>query len=94
MPPRENLNAAAATLQDHIRAIKDYSHVTVTARGRQLHIRVDEEVIARAEKTGPAQYALAFRSHTGHWEPMPVQGTLAEVAAGAIETLAPYLRHY
>jgi len=66
----------------------------VTARGQQLHIRVDDEIIARAEKTGSAHYALAFRNHTGRWEPMPVQGTLAEVAVGAIETLAPYLRHY
>ena len=67
---------------------------TVTARGRQLYIRVDEEIIARVEQTGSAHYALAFRNHAGRWEPMPVQGTLAEVAEGCIETLAPYLRRY
>ena len=46
MPPRENLNAAAATLQNYLQANKDCDHVSVTARGQQLQIRVDEEVIA------------------------------------------------
>lgn len=94
MPPSENSSPAAAALQSHIQAYEDYSHVTVTARGRQLYIRVDEEVIARVEQTGSTHYALAFRNHAGRWEPLPVQGTLAEVSVGVIETLAPYLRRY
>ena len=94
MPTRDNLSASAASLQSHIQAQGELSHVTVTARGRQLHIRVDNEVIARVEQTGSTHFALAFRNHAGHWEPMPVQGTLPEVARGAVETLAPYLRRY
>jgi len=95
MPPGENrLCAAAVSLQGHIQAHEGYSHVTVTARARQLHIRVDGEVIARVDHTGSSYYTLAFRNHAGRWEPMPVRGTLVEVAMGAVETLAPYLRRY
>ena len=94
MPTRYNLSTSAVSLQSHIQAQGELSHVTVTARGRLLHIRVDNEIIARVEQTGSTQFALAFRNHAGHWEPMPVQGTLTEVARGAVETLAPYLHSY
>lgn len=94
MPARGNLSSSAVTLESHIQAQGEFSHVTVTARGRLLHIRVDNEIIARVEQTDSTHFALAFRNHAGHWEPMPVHGTLAEVARGAIETLGPYLRSY
>jgi hypothetical protein len=92
MPKHDNLSESAAGLQSHIRAQGDFSHVTVTARGRQLHIRVADEIIARVEGAGSTYFSLAFRNHSGHWEPMPVHGSLAEVARGAVEALAPYLR--
>ncbi len=94
MSPSNNLSDAALSLQRQIQAHEEFSHVTVTARGRQLQIRSDEELIARVEQTGSAHYALAFRAHTGHWEPMPVQGTLAEIAVGIVDTLGPHLRRY
>lgn len=91
MPPRNNLMFAAVSLQDRIHELGEYGHVTVTARGSQLHVRVDGEIIVRVEQTGSAHYALAFRNHSGQWEPMPVQGTLTEVATGVVEMLGPYL---
>jgi hypothetical protein len=87
---------AAAQLQALVRARGSYAHVCVRARGTQLLIETEDgeggqEVLARASPLGGAQYGLSFRSHTGRWDPLPVQGTLEEIAQGLISLLGPYL---
>jgi len=83
--------ALASDLEHHIRARGNYTHVTVRVRGRYLYLENGGEVVARVEPTSRSTYGLSFRSHTGRWEPMPVHGTLIEVAAGVVDTLGPFL---
>jgi hypothetical protein len=47
--------------------------------------------VARLTSIEPGRYGLAFRLHTGRWDPLPLHGTLEEVASGAAQMLAPHL---
>jgi hypothetical protein len=86
----------AGRLQILVRARGEYGHVTVRAQGGHLLIQVEdasgqEDVVARASSLGGGQYGLSFKSHTGKWQPLPVQGTLEDIAQGLTELLGPYL---
>ena len=50
-----------------------------------------EETIARATEVGRDQFTAYFRNHAQKWEPLPIWGTLPEVADGIADLLGPYL---
>lgn len=87
---------AAVELQRIVRARGDYAHVSVRARAGHLNVEVTNEqneawIVARATPIGDGSYGLSFRKHTGQYEPMPVSGTLDDVADGLTGFLAAYL---
>lgn len=87
---------SAGRLQSLVRARGDYRHVTVRAQGGHLLIEVDDgsgekDLVARTASLGAGQYGLSFKSHTGRWEHMPVQGALEDIAQGLTDLLGPYL---
>ena len=88
--------SAASELQRVVRARGDYAHVSVRARAGHLNVEVTNEqgacwIVARATPLGDGTHGLSFRKHTGTYEPMPVSGTLEEVADGLTTLLGPYL---
>ena len=90
------LQPYAETLQDLLRARGDHDHVAVrAARGHLvIELQADDappDTLARASPLGGGDFGLSFRSHTGRWDPMPVVGSLEEVADGAVSLLGPYL---
>ena len=96
---RASLDADAERLESLVRARGAYAHVGVrAARGHLLvenrSVPADPEVVARATPVGAGDYGLSFRTNAGRWEPMPVAGTLADVAAATVELLGPYLDPY
>ena len=96
---RASLATDAELLESLVRARGDYAHVAVRAARDHLLIEnrsapSDPEVVARATPLGGASYGLSFRTHTGRWEPMPVAGSLADVAAATVKLLGPYLAPY
>ena len=99
--PRQHasLDADAQQLESLVRARGAYGHVGVrAARGHLLvenrSAQAAPDVVARATPIGAGSYGLSFRTHTGRWEPMPVSGLLADVAAATVELLGPYLAPY
>ena len=96
---RASLETDAESLESLVRARGDYAHIGVRAARGHLLVEnrsapSDPEVVARATPLGGGSYGLSFRTHTGRWEPMPVAGSLAEVAATAVELLGPFLAPY
>ena len=99
--PRQNasLDQDAARLESLVRARGAYGHVGVrAARGHLLienrSAQGPPEVVARATPISGADYGLSFRTNAGRWEPLPVAGSLADVAAATVEMLGPYLEPY
>jgi len=87
---------AADRLERLMRARGDYAHVTIRARASHLLVEVDDgsgakDPVARATSLGGGVYGVSFRSHTGRWEPVPIQGTLEEVADALTVDFGPYL---
>lgn len=78
-----------------IRERGDYGHVFVRHYGLHLIVesREDQDAvpIARLTYLGGGQFELAFHSHTGKWEPMPIMGPLQAVTSDLVDTLGPYL---
>jgi hypothetical protein len=90
------IRSAALDLQRLIRARGDYAHVSVRPRAGHLNVEVtasdgERIIVARATPISDDEFGLSFRRHTGQWEPMPVSGTLQEIADGLTTLLAPYL---
>ena len=90
------LESSAAQLQELIRQRGDYAHVHVQARAGHLLIKTRdaqgmEDIVARATPLGGGAYTLAFRTHAGRWEPMPVSGTMGQIVEDVIGLLGPYL---
>jgi len=87
--------AAALRLQELIRQKGQYAHVEVRSRSQHLIVEVvldtRREPVARATAINPQEYGLSFRSHTCRWEPLPVVGTLEEIARGITEELGAYI---
>jgi hypothetical protein len=85
----------ADTLQQAIRALGDYAHVSVRAARGHLTILVDGgEPVARCTPLGAGQYGLSFHSHTGRWEKMPFVADLTPLAQDLVTALAPYLQRW
>jgi len=87
---------AAGRLQSLVRARGDYGHVAVRAQGSHLLVEVqdgdgEKDLVARATSLAGGQYGLSFKSHTGRWEPLPVQGSIENIAEGLTGLLGPYL---
>ncbi len=77
-------------MSDHL----DHDAVKVRPYGHHLVMDMtrdhDTYPVARLTKLEPGQYRLSFRLHTGRWDPMPVEGSIEEVARFAAQMLAPY----
>lgn len=87
---------AAGRLQSLVQGQGNYAHLTVRAQGAHLVVEVasaggEKDVVARATALGGGQYGLGFLSHTGKWEPLPVQGPLESIAEGLTGLLGPHL---
>lgn len=90
------MRLAMLDLERLIRARGDYAHVSVRPRAGHLNVEVtgsdgERTIVARATPIGADEYSLGFRRHTGQWEPMPVSGTLQDIAEGLTSCLAAYL---
>ena len=90
------LQPYAQQLQDLLRARGDYGHVAVrVARGHLvIELCADDappDALARAGPLGGGAFGLSFRNHSGRWEPMPVVGSLEDVADATVTLLGPYL---
>ena len=74
----------------------DFDHDAVIVRPYGQHLVMDMArdgdayPVARLTRLEPGQYGLGFRLHTGRWDPMPVEGSLEEVAKFAAQILAPH----
>jgi hypothetical protein len=83
----------ADILQQAIRALGDYAHVSVRAVRGHLAILVDNgEPVARCTPLGAGQYGLSFHTHTGRWENMPFVADLTHLAQDLVTALGPYLQ--
>ncbi len=92
----KNKDVLAREFQSIIRTKGDYSHVCVRPKGAHLNVEVADgqktrRIVVRATPIGAGDYGLSFRTHAGRWEPMPVMGTMQEVADGHILCLKPFL---
>ena len=72
------------------------SELDVRPYGKHLNVLLPSadgtpETIARATEVGRDQFTAYFRNHAQKWEPLPIWGTLPEVANGIADLLGPYL---
>jgi hypothetical protein len=82
----------AERLTQAIRALGNYSHVTVRSGRTHLNLYAGhDDPVARFTPLGNGRYGLSFRTHTGRWEPMPFMGDVPEIAKALVTALAPYL---
>jgi hypothetical protein len=89
--------ARAEQLRTLICLAHDYRHVDVRPHGQHLIVELlhdsEREPVARATRLDAQGYAygLSFRTHTDTWEPMPITGTLEEIARALTQELGAYL---
>ena len=82
----------AERLTQAIRALGNYSHVTVRPGRTYLNIYAGhDEPVARFAPLGGGRYGLSFHAHTGRWEPMPFMGDLPGITEALVTALGPYL---
>ena len=99
MTARRRTSSIAPTFKDDaerltqaIRALGNYSHVTVRPRRDHLNIYAGhDEPVARFTPLGNGRYGLSFHTHAGRWEPMPFMGDVPEITKALVTALAPYL---
>ena len=86
--------ARAAELQRHLAQLTGHDHARVRPYGKHLLIQMlrDDNVdtVARLTELARNRYGAAFRSHTGRWEPLPIEGDLKQAADAVTTLLAPY----
>ena len=86
---------AAAGVERQLRRLLGHDQVKVQPRGRHMLILMDlgdeQEVIARITQYGSRVFGAAFRSHTGRWDPLPVEGTCEEAIEAVASLLGPHL---
>jgi hypothetical protein len=86
--------ARAADLQRHLAQLTGHDHARVRPYGKHLLIQMhrDDNVdtVARLTELARNRYVAAFRSHTGRWEPLPIEGDLKQAADAVTTLLAPY----
>jgi hypothetical protein len=86
------LDKAASRLCEAIRALGDYSHVTVRPLRGHLYVYAGhEDPVARLTPLNQDQYGLSFHAHTGRWEPMPFAGDIPQLARDLVDSLGIYL---
>ena len=71
-----------------------YAAFTGMSAGLVLESRplpILESVEARLTALTSRTYGAAFRSHTGRWDPLPVEGTREEAIQTVVDLLGPYL---
>jgi hypothetical protein len=81
-------------MQELIRRLGDYDHVSVRARRGHLVVMItgdDDGPVARLTPLGGGLYGLSVYHHAGRWEPMPFSGDLDAMANTVTTVLAPYL---
>ena len=57
----------------------------------QMHRGDDVDTVARLTELARNRYTAAFRSHTGRWEPLPINDDLEQAADSIATLLAPFL---
>lgn len=86
--------AEASKLQELMSDHLGHEQIKVRPNGQHLVLEAvcDDatEPVARLTRLGQSRYGLSFRQHTGRWEPVPLSGTLEEVADGAAQLFAAY----
>ena len=87
--------ARVAELQRHLNQLTGHEHTRVRPYGKHLLIQMsregDVDTIARLTELARNRYGAAFRSHSGRWEPLPIDGDLKQAADAVTTLLAPYL---
>ena len=88
--------ARADELQRHLSRLTGHEQARVRPYGKHLLIQMrrnDDSVdtVARLTQLTRNRYAAAFRSHTGRWEPLPINGDLERAANSVATLLAPFL---
>jgi hypothetical protein len=85
----------AAALETELRALLGHDKVGVRPYGRHLLIQMlldnAPHTVARLTGLGQKNYAAAFRTHTGRWEPLPGVGSRSEAAHRVVSLLGAYL---
>lgn len=94
--PKAETTSAAADLQAQLRGLLGHDQVSVKPYGDHLLIQMAGEekpdTVARLTLLDRNTYGSAFRSGSGHWEPLPGTGTRKEMAELVTTLLGPYLR--
>ena len=86
----------APELERLIAELTGHSVAQVRPYGKHLIIQIQRgdslDTVARLTETVRNNYVAAFRSHSGRWEPLPVAGSMRNVAEAVVSMLAPYLQ--
>jgi hypothetical protein len=86
--------ARAAELQRHLAHLTGHELAQVRPYGKHLLIQMlrddNTDTVARLTELARGRYRAAFRSHTGRWEPLPIEGDLKQAADALTTLLAPY----
>ena len=87
--------AIAAEIQSQLRKAMEHDHIKVKPMGRhfliQLELEDGMETVARITSITSRLYCIAFRTHTGRWEPVPDEGTLEKMITLVYTLFGPYL---
>jgi len=85
----------ATKAQDELQQRLGHDQVHVKAYGSHLLIQMEvngeRDTVARITRIDAKTYGVAFRTHSGRWEPLPEQGSLEEIVVLVVEDLGPYL---
>ena len=93
--PEHRLEYERSRLEYLLKEHTQNAEVDVRPYGKHLNVQLpatggSHEVIARATEVGRNQFTAYFRNHAQKWEPLPIWGTLPEVAKGMADLLGPY----
>ena len=84
----------AAELQRQLATLTGHGLAHVKPYGKHLLIQMHRgdsvDTIARLTETARNTYSLAYRHHTGRWEPLPGTGNIATAVELVVTLLAPY----
>ena len=94
--PTFEVQRKAAELQRQIATLTGHQRAHVKPYGKHLLIQMhrDDSVdtVARLTEVARDKYTVAFRSHTGRWEPLPASAADLKQTAEIVTTLlATYL---
>lgn len=97
--PKHRLEFDRLTLESIVQERTNNPQAMVRVRGPHLYVEIHDnagtgQVIARATEIRTNLYTASFRSHNGRWDPLPLEGTVREVAEGMVHLLGPFLHPY